>query len=807
MNMDYMLDSERQNEQMKSVKGKVKKGSVTRAVIFIWICVITLLLLVGAGVFAISKGWLGRIPDIEELQNPVNKYATRLYSDDGVQIGTWSYASQNRLIVPYDSIPQDLVNALVATEDERFFDHSGIDMRALGRAIVKTLFMGDRSSGGGSTITQQLAKQLYTDVARDKMGRILQKPIEWYIAVQLEKFYTKEEIIAMYLNQFDFLYNAVGIKNAAFTYFGKSQYDLNLSECATLVGMCKNPALFNPIRDNERCVERRNVVLQQMYKYGYISKDMLETTMNQPIDVSLFKIVNLNDGPAPYFREYLRRIMMADKPDRSKYASWQYQQYYDDSLAWEQDPLFGWCNKNTKKNGEHYNIYTDGLKVYTTIDTRMQKYAENAVRDHVVRYLQPSFERLKGRYSTFPYIGISRSQFNKIILRHMRQSERWRVLKDAGYSEEDIIANFDKKITMTLLKYERDGSCSEYETEMSPRDSILYYKKFMRTAMMAMDPLTGYVRAYVGGTDFKHFQYDNVMGGGRRQVGSTIKPYLYSLAVINGKNPHDHISTAQFSAGGWTPRGGVGQGYDLASALAASSNQASARLIEELGPKNFVNILHQFGIRTQNMEPTLSLCLGTCDISVGEMVSGYSAFANQGLRTEPLLVTRIEDADGNVVAQFTPRTNEVLSKEDAYKMVMMLRGVIDHGTARALRSTIHADMGGKTGTTNSHADAWFMGFTPHLVVGCWVGGEDRDIHFDNMSVGQGARAALPIYHKFMNNVYRDGRFGVKQSDEFVEPEDFDPNSSELDGLRSVGGGYSRDSVEIVVDDAIDESFQ
>ncbi len=807
MNMDYIIDDERKKAQVKAANDKAKRGSVTAAIIFIWVCVL-LILLAGAGaVYAISQGWLGKIPEIEELQNPVNKYATRIYSDDGVQIGTWSLASENRLIVPYDSIPQDLVNALIATEDERFHEHSGIDFRALGRAIVKTVFMGDKSAGGGSTITQQLAKQLYTNVASDMIGRAMQKPIEWYIAVQLEKYYTKEEIVAMYLNQFDFLYNAVGIKNAAYTYFGKSQYDLNLSECATLVGMCKNPSLFNPRLNYERCVDRRNVVLQQMEKAGYISHEVCEQTSQLPIDVSTFRLVNHHDGPAPYVREYLRRIMMADKPVRGDYASWQSQQYYDDSLAWEQDPLYGWCNKNHKKNGDCYNIYTDGLKVYTTIDTRMQKYAEQAVRDHVVKYLQPSFERLKSYNSNFPYIGISTAKANKLTLASMKQSERWRALKELGFSEDSILASFNTKVHMTILKYDRNGECVEEETEMTPRDSILYYKKFLRTAMMAMDPETGYVRAYVGGTDFKHFQYDNVMGGGRRQVGSTIKPFLYSLAMINGENPHSHISTAQFSSGGWAPRGGVGAGYDLASALAASSNQASARLIDRYGPKNFINLLHQFGIRTQNMSPTLSLCLGTCDISVGEMVSGYSAFANQGLRTEPLLVTRIEDADGNVVAQFTPRTNEVLSKENAYQMVIMLRGVIDHGTGRSLRSTIHADMGGKTGTTNSHVDAWFMGFTPHLVVGCWVGGVENDIHFNSMSVGQGAKAALPIYHKFMNNVYRDGRFGVSQEDKFVEPEDFDPYANELDDLRSYEYyGTSADSSSIEPE-GIDEAFQ
>ena len=437
----------------------------------------------------------------------------------------------------------------------------------------------------------------------------------------------------------------------------------------------------------------------------------------------------------------------------------------------------------------------------------MQKYAEEAVREHVAKYLQPAFDNLKNRYSTFPYIGVDKARVERIINRAIKHSERYRVLKEAGYSEKEIEEAFKVKTKMTLLKYEKDGTCSEYETEMSPRDSILYYKKFLRGAMMAMDPLTGYVRAYVPGLDFKHFQYDNVMGyhGGRRQVGSTIKPYLYSLAMMNGWTPCDEINTAQVTIGGWSPDGGVGGYRTLAAALAASSNQASVRLIDQLRPENFINILRQFGIRTVNIEPNLTLCLGTCDISVGEMVSGYTAFANQGLRTEPLVVTRIEDADGNVVATFTPRTNEVLSPEAAYQMVTMLRGVINSGTGRALRSSIRADMGGKTGTTNSHADGWFMGFTPHLVVGAWVGGDDRDIHFDSMSYGQGARAALPIYHKFMDKVYRDGRFGIDQDQKFVEPEDFDPCYNALNELRSLE--YSGEGVVDEYENQIDEAFQ
>ncbi len=777
---------------------------IKRGLKILWTTFAAIVILGVMGVFAISQGWLGRLPSIADLQNPISKYASRIYSDDGKMMGTWSYASENRLILPYDSLPETLVKALVATEDERFYEHSGVDMRAVLRAVVKRGIMRQKSAGGGSTITQQLAKQLYSNVTAETTSRmrLMQKPIEWYIAVQLERHYTKEEIIAMYLNYFDFLNNAVGIKNAAQTYFQKAPIDLTLEESATLVGMCKNPSLYNPVRFNERCRERRNLVLSQMEKSGFLTAAEVEEAQAKPLDMSRFHVTNHKEGIAPYFREYLRQILMAHKPHRSDYASWQYQKYYDDSLAWETDPLFGWCNKHTKRDGSHYNIYTDGLKIYTTIDSRMQKYAEDAEREHVAQYLQPAFERLKSRYATFPYIGLSKSKAEQILHRVMKQTERYRVMKKAGASDKEIEQTFNTKIPMTLLQYEKDGTCTEFETEMTPRDSILYYKKFLRTGMMAMDPTTGYVRTYVAGLDFKHFQYDNVLGGGRRQVGSTIKPYLYSLAMMNEWTPCSMINTSQFVSGNWAPKGGVGGVRTLAAALAASSNQASARLIDYLGPKNFINILREFGIQTQGIEPNLTLCLGTCDISIGEMVSAYTAFANQGLRTAPLLVTRIEDSSGNVIEAFTPRTNEVMSDKQAYQMVTMLRGVIDNGTGRALRSTIHADMGGKTGTTNSHADAWFMGFTPRLVVGCWVGGEDRDIHFDNMSYGQGARAALPIYHKFMNKVYIDGSLGVNQDQKFTEPANFNPCSSELDHLESAWQTETEDNTG-----EIDETFQ
>lgn len=786
-----------------------------KVIVGLWILALLIIVGVFSALFAISRGWLGELPPISDLQNPINKYASRVYSDDGYLLGTWSYASENRVMVTYDSLPDNLIKALVATEDVRFYDHSGIDLKALARAVVKRGLMGKKSAGGGSTITQQLAKQLYSDVARDAKQRMMQKPIEWFIAVELERYYTKEEILTMYLNYFDFLNNAVGIKNAAMTYFGKSQKDLTLTECATLVGMCKNPSYFNPRRFNERSRERRNVVLSQMCKAGYITQAQCDSASMEELDMTKFHVLDHKDGYAPYFREYLRRVIMASKPERSDYASWQGQKFHDDSLAWETDPLYGWCNKNRKKDGSTYNIYTDGLKIYTTIDSRMQRYAEQAEFEHVARYLQPAFDKEKKGSSIAPYSGLTKAQVDKILRRAMRQSERYRVMKESGCSDDEIEEAFNIKIPMTVFTY--DG---EKEVEMSPLDSIRYYKSFLRTAMMAMDAHTGAVKAYVGGLNYKYFQYDNVLGGGRRQVGSTMKPFLYSFAVENGWSPCDELLNTQpsypignDSTNMWTPRNDsksrYGEMVTLAWGLSQSNNWIAARLMHELGnPNAFVRFLHeQLGLENQDIYPAESICLGPCDISVGEMVSAYTMFANKGSRYLPLLVTRIEDSDGNILATFNPRVKSAISAESCYKMIYMLRKVIDGGTGGRLRYQSYpykftADICGKTGTTNSNADAWFMGVVPKLVVGCWVGGDDRDIHFGSMTYGQGASAALPIYGLFMKKVFEDKSLGISQDQTFDIPSDFQFCGDELEGLVSAP---LNDDFE--AEDGIDSSFR
>ena len=726
---------------------------------------------------AIWNGWIGYMPPIEDLQNPISRFATQIYSSDGKVIGTWNFNRENRICVPYSNLSPYLVQALVATEDVRFYDHSGIDFIALSRAIVKRGLLGQTSAGGGSTITQQLAKQLYSDAAGSTLERLLQKPIEWVIAVKLERNYTKEEIIALYLNYFDFLHNAVGIKTAATTYFYKDPKDLTLEEAATLIGLCKNPSLFNPVRYPERCRDRRNVVLDQMRKAGYITDEQYHKSCELPLTLN-FHRNDHKDGTAPYLREFLRVYMSAERPDRSKYPSWNKRQYVLDSIAWDTDPLYGWCNKNFKKDGTPYNLNADGLKVYTTIDSRMQRYAEEAVYGHVARYLQPEFFKENRGKPNAPFTSqLTKKQVNQIMERAVLQSERYRILKSNGASDEEIHKSFHTHTYMCIFSYHGD-----VDTTMTPIDSIRYVKSFLRAGFMSMDPTTGAVKAYVGGLDYTHFMYDMVTGG-RRQVGSTIKPFLYSLAMENGFSPCDLAPNVQrtYMVAGmpWTPRNAshkrAGEMVTLKWGLAQSSNWISAYLMSKLSPQQFVQLLHDYGINNPDIHPSMSLCLGPCEMTVAEMVSAYTTFANRGIRTAPMFVSRIEDNEGNVITSFQPRMNEVISEESANKMLVLLKGVVDGGTAGRLRYKYNftGEIGGKTGTTNRNSDAWFMGFTPQLVSGCWVGGDDRDIHFDSMRMGQGATMALPIWAYFMKKVYRDKTLPYDPNAKFDLPEGFD----------------------------------
>lgn len=727
----------------------------------------------------IYNGVVGYMPDIESLKNPTDKFASVIYTADGEEMGRYFRPTGNRVYADYDDISQHVIDALIATEDARFLDHSGIDAKAIGRALFKTVLMRQKSAGGGSTITQQLAKQLYSPGSTNIFQRALQKPIEWMIAVKLERYYSKEEIIKMYLNQFDFLNNAVGIRSAAWVYFGKDALDLNVEEAATLVGMVKNPSIFNPVRRNERTRDRRNVVLQQMEKEGFLSSAQTDSLQSLPLTLDYHK-VDHKEGLAPYFREELRRMLSAKNPKRSNYPAWDQQRFVDDSIAWATNPLFGWIEKNPKPDGSHYDIYTDGLKIYTTIDSRMQRYAEESMIQHLSQTLQPQFWREKKGSPSAPYSSnreeVSADAIKKLIDRAMRDSDRYHNMKKEGYTTRQIQDAFNAPTEMKVFSYQ-----GWTDTVMTPRDSILYHKSFLRSGFMAMDPRNGYVKAYVGGPNFSAFQYDMVSTG-RRQVGSTIKPLLYTYAMEEGFTPCDQFLNAQptiYDANGraWQPRNSgnsrVGEMVDLRWALTNSNNWISARLMDMLSPQTFANNLHTFGINN-HIDPVVSLCLGICDVSVKEMVTAYSAFANRGMRTDPLFVTTIADSNGNVISEFNTTQTEVISEQAYWKILSILLNVVDSGTGARLRRApfnLTAQMGGKTGTTNSNSDGWFMGFTPELVTATWVGGEEKPIHFNSMAYGQGASMALPILGKFMTRVYADPTLPYRQDTRFEFPTD------------------------------------
>jgi len=722
-------------------------------------------------------GWIGYLPAIDELQNPINKYATEIYSSDLQLLGRYSRSDENRVKVDYKEVSEHVIHALTATEDVRFYDHSGIDGIALARSFVFRGLLQQKSAGGGSTITQQLAKLLFSEEAQNVVQRAFQKPIEWVIAIQLERMYTKEEILALYLNQFSFLNNAVGIKSAAQVYFNTTPDKLKIEEAATLVGMCKNPSYFNPVRHNERTRDRRNVVLNQMRKADYITDEQYDSLKVIPLTLDYQK-ADHKAGLAPYFRMYLRQMLMANEPSRSDYASWQEEKYKEDLWQWENNPLYGFCNKNTKPDGKPYNIYVDGLKIYTTIDSRMQKYAEEAVREHLSD-LQTKFFREKRGRSYAPFSKrLKPQEIESSLKTAMRQSDRYLRMKEQGLDASEIEKAFARRVEMQVFSYK-----GIVDTVMTPMDSIKYHKHFLRCGFMSMEAKTGHVKAYVGGPDFTQFQYDMATVG-KRQVGSTIKPYLYTLAMEEGMWPCDQVTnrptTIQTPSGPWTPRNSsksrIGQQVSLKWALANSNNWISAYLMSMFTPEAMVKLMHSFGIRG-HLDPVPSLCLGIADISVSEMVDAYTAFPNKGIRVEPLYVTRIEDANGNVIANFTPKMHEIFSESTSYKMINMMRAVVDGGTGGRIRRNygLKMQMAGKTGTTNNNSDGWFMGYTPSLVSGVWVGGEDRGISFDNTAEGQGASMALPIWAIYMQKVYKDTGLGYSLNEVFEIPETFNVN--------------------------------
>lgn len=788
----------------KSKKANTKYGK--RVVIKIMWGVFGALVAASILFFALlSTGAIGYLPNINELENPIDRYASQVISSDNQLLFTYSLSDDNRIFVDYRDLSPHLINALVSTEDIRYYDHSGVDIIGLGRAIFKTILLRHEESGGGSTITQQLAKQLYSPRANSKIQRMFQKPVEWVIAAKLERFYTKEEIINLYLNKFDFNYNAVGIESASYTYFNKVPKELKVEEAAMLIGMLKNPSLYNPVRRPDVTRNRRNVVLRQMQKAGHLTKQEADSITQLPLEIDFNRSGHI-DVLAPYYRQHLAKVMMAKKPDRKSYASWQKQQFFEDSLSWETNPLYGWCNKNKKADGSNYNIYTDGLKIYSTIDSRMQKYAEEAVTEHLGGYLQDLFFQEKKGRDYAPYSVSVRDQVDNLMLTAMRQSERYRVLKKDGWSEEDIIKNFkEKPVEMKVFSWKNN----EIDTLMTPWDSIRYHKNFLRTGFMAMDPYTGHVKAYVGGPNFQFFKYDMVTTG-KRQIGSTIKPYLYTLAMEEGMTPcdemiHQPITLKTETGELWTPRNsghGSGQKVSIKWGLQNSSNWVTAYIMSRFTPHAFARMLTSFGLKTP-ADPVVSLALGPNEASVYEMVGAYSSFINKGIRVEPVLVTRIEDSYGNEVASFVPSMKEIFSESTSYKMLDMLKAVVDGGTGNRLRwrYNLKGEMGAKTGTTNNNSDGWFMSFTPDLVTGCWVGGEERSIHFDRMAYGQGASMALPISGLFYQKIYADPDLNYKDDGKFDMPEDFNP----CDGLKRYSPDfYQKDNP--IESEGIDDIF-
>lgn len=736
---------------------------------FLGLFILTIFILIGFEFF-------GPMPTFEELENPKSNIATEIISEDNVVLG--NFFVQNRTFVSYDEISPNVINALIATEDVRYHSHSGIDFRGLGRVMFKTVLIGKRNAGGGSTITQQLAKNLFPRDTASKSSALVRKSKlvitkfkEWITSVKLERNYTKNEIIAMYLNVVEFGSNSYGLKSAAKTFFNTTPDSLKVEEAALLVGVVNAPTRYSPTRNPERSLQRRNIVLSQMRKYGYLTQEQYDSISKIPIKLN-FKEQDHNTGIATYFREMIRLFMTAKQPERRHYYS--YDMYREDSLLWETNALYGWCHKNLKPDGTPYNIYRDGLKVYTTVNSKMQEYAESSLRDHLKNELQSTLDKeIKARGGRLYSSNITTEQANDMIYMAMRQTERYRLLRNAGATKDSIIANFNEKVNMTVFTWK-----GERDTIMSPLDSIKHYKKFLRSSFMAMDPHSGYIKAYVGGPDFRHFKYDMAKQG-KRQVGSTIKPFLYTLAMQEGYSPcHEIPNVPQtFIVGDstWTPKNSGSTKYDgkmvtLKWGLSNSVNNISAWVMKQFTPDAVAEMIKQLGIHSR-IEPVYSLFLGTFEFSLYEMVGAYGTFANKGVHVEPIFVTRIEDRNGNVLAQFNTTKTEAISDQTAFLMINLLEAVVNQGTGVRLRYKyqLPGRIAGKTGTTQNHSDGWFMGMTPNLVAGVWTGAEDRAVHFDNITMGQGASMALPIFATFMQKIYADPSLGISPEDDWDRP--------------------------------------
>ena len=776
----------------------------TRKTIIKWWWIILVAPFVFIGFWILLVALFAKIPSFEELENHKSNLATELISCDGKVLST--YHIENRTFASFEDLPQSLIDAAVATEDARFYRHSGIDFRGLLRVAVKTLAMRNSSSGGGSTITQQLAKTLFPreeSYSRFPGAKIIHmvniKFKEWITAVKLERNYTKNEIITMYMNAVFFGSNSFGINTAARTFFNKTPAELTTEESATLVGMINKPTRYNPALNYDYSIERRNLILSRMNKYGYLSKHECDSLKDLPI-VLIYERMDHNTGLAPYLRDMLRRTMRATKPRRSDYRNWT--DYQVDSIAWVENPLYGWIAKNTKPDGTQYDLDKDGLRIYTTIDSRMQRYAEQAVREHLGKELQPAFDREQRYKHNRPFSNdVSPDMIETLMAQARRWSDRYTGMKKAGIPEKDILKSFDEPTKMSVFAWNNKGFI---DTVMTPNDSIRYYKSFLRAALMAVEPNTGKVKAYVGGPDYRYFKYDNVSQG-RRQVGSTIKPYLYTLAMQEGFTPCDRVLNMpqSFEIGNtiWTPKSTdksewIGRTVTLKWGLTNSSNNISAYLMKQFGPEAMIAMCRKMGIHSY-LDPVYSLCVGSCDISVFEMVSAYNTYPSRGVYISSMFVDKIEDSQGNLLESFSAHKTEAISAQTAFLMVNLMQGVVNEGTGGRIKWKYGINgAAGKTGTTNDNSDGWFIGYVPRLTAGVWVGCEDRQVHFESGALGQGANAALPIWGIFMQKVMADKSIGIVNGESFVAPAGWDMSLGCTGGsedLTSGGTGTGEES--------------
>lgn len=725
---------------MSKQKKKNKKYiNISKLLKYLWLSFVGALLFVVILFYAISAEWLGEMPDFAELENPKSNLASEIYSADQVLLG--KYYIENRSNIHFDDLSPNLVEALIATEDARFYNHSGVDVRALLR-VVKGVVTGN-SAGGGSTISQQLAKNLFPRGRISGFNKVLRKLKEWVIATKLEYNYTKNEIIAMYFNTVTFGSNTFGIKTASKTYFGKLPSELNREEASMLVGMLKAPSFYNPVRNHDRAKLRREVVLFQQKKYNYITPEEYDSLRLLPLDMSKYKMVDHKDGSATYFREYLRSY------------------------------LNEWCKNNYKADGTPYNLYRDGLKIYTTLNSKMQKYAEEAVQEHLSKDLQPAFFKHwknKKRFPNAPFYRLSKKERENIINQAIKRTSRYYWMNQRGVSKDSIMENFNTPCQMRIFTWN-----GEVDTIMTPIDSIIYYKHFLQTGVMSVEPSTGFIRAYVGGIDYRHFQYDHVIVG-KRQVGSTFKPFVYASAIQElGYTPCTKLPnipvTFQMPAGQppYTPKNSddkrEGEMVTLKWALANSVNYISARQIKDVKPQKVIELARNMGV-TSDIEPVPAICLGTPSLSVYEMVGATSTYANKGIYQKPIFITRIEDKNGNIIETFNSKPTDALDERTAYLMLDLMKGVVESGTGIRLKYKykLNNPIAGKTGTTDNNSDGWFMGLTPELVTGVWVGAEDRSVHFRSTHLGQGANMALPIWALYMKKIYADTTIDVSQED-------------------------------------------